>query len=211
MSEILSPARTSHRRPIAAFDDCVDRYVSRVRRPALDHVFYPLSSAADHSLLWLVAGALRSARDGDTTAARNLGAAMGIESFSTNVVVKSAFRRVRPPRPVEGPLPYGMHVPITSSFPSGHATAAFCAAAMLGHGRRSAPAWYALAAAVAASRVYVRMHHASDVVAGAALGYALGVTLRRLLPLGAGEHPGNAAPSSDGSLPRTAGPDSEAT
>lgn len=193
MEETLSPARPLHRRAIATFDECVEQCAERVRTPVLDHLFYPLSSAADHSLLWIVAGALRSARDGDPTAARNLGAAMAIESFTTNVVVKSAFRRLRPPRPVEGPLPYGMHVPITSSFPSGHATAAFCAAAMLGHGRRSAPAWYSLAAAVAAGRVYVRMHHASDVVAGAALGYTLGVALRRLLPLTDGDHPGNAA------------------
>ncbi len=161
-----------------------------MRTPALDHVFYPLSSAADHGLLWLVAGALRSVRDGDPTPVRNLGTALAIESFATNVVVKSAFRRVRPPRPPAGPLPYGMHTPITSSFPSGHATAAFCAAAMLGHRRRSAPAWYALASGVAASRVYVRMHHASDVVAGAALGYLLGTTLRRVLPL---ERPCHAA------------------
>ena len=52
------------------------------------------------------------------------------------------------------------------SFPSGHATAAFCAATLLGGG----VGWYTLAAAVAATRVYVRLHHASDVVAGAAFG-----------------------------------------
>jgi len=204
------PARPAPLRAIAAFDACVDRCATKVRTPALDRVFFPLSSAADHSLLWIAAGALRSARDGNPAAARNLGAAMAIESFTTNVVVKSAFRRVRPPRPVDGPLPYGMHTPITSSFPSGHATAAFCAAAMLGHGRRSAPAWYALAAAVAASRVYVRLHHASDVLAGAALGYGLGVTLRHLLPLAGGDRPGNAAGASRGWAARRLSPDPEA-
>jgi len=192
------PIRRSLRGAATAIDGGADRSVEHRRTRALDNVFYPLSSAADHSLLWLVAGALRSARDGNTTAARNLGAAMAIESFATNVVAKSAFRRVRPPRPVDGPLPYGMHVPITSSFPSGHASAAFCAAVMLGHGRRSGPAWYALATAVAASRVYVRMHHASDVVAGAALGYALGIALRRLLPLDGADHAGNARRASCG-------------
>ena len=63
---------------------------------------------------------------------------------------------------------------MTSSFPSGHATAAFCAATLLGGGA----GWYALAAAVAATRVYVRLHHASDVLAGAAFG-------RRSRPAGA--------------------------
>jgi membrane-associated phospholipid phosphatase len=32
---------------------------------------------------------------------------------------------------------------------------------------------------VASTRVYVRLHHASDVVAGAALGLALGAALKR--------------------------------
>jgi undecaprenyl-diphosphatase len=110
--------------------------------------------------------------------------ALGIESFLTNVVVKSFVRRVRPdrgPEP-EGPLPYGMRVPITSSFPSGHATAAFTAAVFLSDGDpQLAPVWFGLAGAVAFSRVYVRMHHASDVVAGAALGLAVGGVLRRIV------------------------------
>jgi membrane-associated phospholipid phosphatase len=36
---------------------------------------------------------------------------------------------------------------------------------------------------VASSRVYTRMHHTSDIVAGAALGVALGTIARRVLPL----------------------------
>ena len=61
-------------------------------------------------------------------------------------------------------------MPLTSSFPSGHASAAFCAAGLLSEGSRLEPAYYALAAVVAASRVHVKIHHASDVVAGAAVG-----------------------------------------
>jgi undecaprenyl-diphosphatase len=71
--------------------------------------------------------------------------------------------------------------PITSSFPSGHAATAFMCAGVLAHGSKAAPAWYTLAGLVSFSRVYVRMHHASDVIAGAALGAALGVVARRLL------------------------------
>jgi undecaprenyl-diphosphatase len=46
-----------------------------------------------------------------------------------------------------------------------------------------APLYFVLATGVAASRVYVRMHHTSDIVAGAALGGALGLAARRVLPL----------------------------
>ena len=38
---------------VHAFDRRVDKWVDRVRSPALDPVFYGLSSAADHGLLWL--------------------------------------------------------------------------------------------------------------------------------------------------------------
>jgi undecaprenyl-diphosphatase len=106
---------------------------------------------------------------------------MGIESFVTNVIVKSMFGRVRPPTADE-PLPYDLHRPVTSSFPSGHATAAFCAATILVRDGRSRPAWYGLASLVAVSRVYVGLHHPSDVLAGAALGRVLGTALAPIVP-----------------------------
>ena len=163
---------------IDRFDATVETAVARVRSPALDAVMYPTSSSADHSLLWFIIGAARSARRGDLRFAARFAAAMGLESALTNGPIKSMFRRARPVIDlVEGPLPYGMRRPITSSFPSGHATAAFTAAVLLSD-RRRAP-WYALAAVVATSRVYVRMHHASDIVVGATVGLALGHTLKR--------------------------------
>ena len=90
-----------------------------------------------------------------------------MESALTNGAVKSLFGRVRPKEYADLAFHHGLRRPITSSFPSGHATAAFCAATLLGGG----PGWYG-GAAVAATRVYVRLHHASDVLAGAAFGLA---------------------------------------
>lgn len=170
---------------VRRFDDAVDGWVDRHRSPRLDPLFYGLSSAADHSLLWHVIGAARAIRRRDPAVALRFSAAMGIESALTNGPIKAAFRRIRPDQSPthtdDGPLPYGLHRPITSSFPSGHATAAFTAATLLSRGRGTAPVWFTLAALVAASRVYVRMHHASDVLAGAALGLVLG---RVLVPVG---------------------------
>jgi membrane-associated phospholipid phosphatase len=170
---------------VHAFDLRVDALVERIRRPTLDPVFYGLSSAADHGMLWLLIGAGRAARDGDPGVALRMGAALGVESLLTNGPIKACFRRVRPDddHPPEGPLPYGMHRPISSSFPSGHAASAFTAAMLLAGGPAT-PMWFALAATVAASRVYTQMHHASDVVAGAALGIVLGAIARRIVPLG---------------------------
>jgi undecaprenyl-diphosphatase len=166
------------RAPIIRFDLAVDRAINRVRSPALDRIVYRLSSAADHSLLWNLCGTATAIARGDDVAfaARFVGA-MGAESLLTNGVVKSAFRRVRPAAYENIVFSYGLHRPITTSFPSGHATAAFCAARLLGGG----PGWYALAAAVASTRVYVRLHHASDVAAGAAFGLVLGSALSRFV------------------------------
>ena len=158
-------------------DATVERGVESLRTPALDAVIYPISSAADHSLLWFIIGTGLSVRRGDLRFATRFAAAMALESAVTNGPVKALFRRTRPaPHATEGPLPYGMRRPITSSFPSGHATAAFTAAVLLAD-RHPGP-WYALAAVVAGSRVYVGMHHASDVVVGAGFGLALGHALK---------------------------------
>lgn len=166
-----------------AFDEAVDAWLEPHRRPALDRLFYGLSSAADHGMLWHALGAARAAKRRKLGDALRFSAVLGAESAFTNGLVKSMFRRVRPADHFEHdePLPYGMRRPITSSFPSGHAATGFMCAAVLARGSRAAPAWYTLAALVAFSRVYVRMHHASDVIAGAALGSCLGIVARRLL------------------------------
>ncbi len=160
---------------VARFDAAVDRAVDRVRSPALDQIAYPLSSAADHGILWLACGTVRALRhDGDLAWMARFAGAIGLESALTNGPVKLAFRRLRPRDYAEIEFRAGLHAPVTSSFPSGHATTAFYAATLLGGG----PVLYTLAAAVAATRVYVRLHHGSDIVAGAALGLALGAGLR---------------------------------
>jgi len=165
------------RSEIKRFDAAVDRALDQIRSPAVDGVVYRLSSAADHSLLWHLCGAaVAVARGGDAGYAARFTVAMGAESLLTNGAVKSMFGRIRPREYADIEFSHGLHRPITSSFPSGHATAAFCAATLLGGGP-----WYVLASGVAATRVYVRLHHASDVAAGAAFGLALGVAFKRFV------------------------------
>ena len=173
----------SFRAAMRAIDESVDAWVNRHRGPHLDRFFYGLSSAADHSILWHALGAARAARTGDPTAGLRFGAVMAVESALTNGPIKACFRRIRPVEVPAGPLPYGMHRPRTSAFPSGHATAAFTAATLLAQGTNAAPFYIGLAALVASSRVYTRMHHASDVLAGAALGLVFGQVARRVLPM----------------------------
>lgn len=172
------------REALDALDTRVDTWFERHRSPRLDALFYSLSSAADHGMLWHAIGAVEGLRSGRPGFALRFSAALGVEAALTNGLVKSLFRRVRPPDHFEhdDPLPYGMRRPITSSFPSGHAATAFMCAAVLSTQRRAtAPLWFGLAALVASSRVYVRMHHASDVIAGAALGLLLAPAASRFV------------------------------
>lgn len=68
-----------------------------------------------------------------------------------------------------------LYVVHSSSFPAGHAATAFAGAVLLSLvAKRLAPALLALAALIALSRIYVGVHYPTDVLAGAALGAAVG-------------------------------------
>jgi len=180
------PLLSNHtRKRIADFDARVDTAMDRARgNPVLDRVMYGASALGDHSLVWLMLGALRGLRsEHDWKAAVRVGAGLGAESALVNVGIKSLFRRARPPWEVDHPLKLRLRRPRTSSFPSGHATSAFTAAGLLADDDPLWPAYYVIAALVATSRVYVRVHHASDVIGGIPIGILLGRIGRRLAPL----------------------------
>jgi undecaprenyl-diphosphatase len=169
---------------VTKFDATVESLFDHVRGIAVvDRVFYTASELGDWSLIWHLAGAGQGVflRDGVARALRT-SACMGLESGFVNGGVKALFRRARPI--VETERPHRLRQPRTSSFPSGHASAAFVAAALLSDGRRAKPLYYGVASVVALSRVHVRIHHASDVVGGVAIGVALGALAKKAWPLG---------------------------
>jgi undecaprenyl-diphosphatase len=171
---------------VIAFDEAVDQRVDELRgNPTLDRFMYAVSELGDWSLVWHLLAAAQAARPGrDPASAARVSAILGAESLLVNGVVKSAFRRVRPVWEDERPRPHRLRTPRSSSFPSGHASAAFTAAGVLSEDDPLRPLYYAVAVVVASSRVYVRIHHASDVVAGAALGAGLAAVARRVWPAG---------------------------
>jgi undecaprenyl-diphosphatase len=94
--------------------------------------------------------------------------------------LKEAVGRERPHLPPGEPKPL-IARPSDPSFPSGHATLAFaCAVTIALLVPRLAAPVLVLAAAIAYSRVYVGVHFPLDVIAGAALGTAAAIALRRL-------------------------------
>ncbi len=106
---------------------------------------------------------------------------LGAESLVVNQGVKRLFRRERPTMAGDDRFP--VRQPMTSSFPSGHASSAFFAARLLtARSPRGQILWYGLAVVVALSRPFVRIHHASDIIGGALLGTALAGLARAALP-----------------------------
>ena len=168
---------------VASLDDAVDRAWDHLRgNPALDRLFYTASELGDFSLIWHLLGTARGVtRRGGTREAARLALALGAESALVNGMVKSAFKRERPVQ--SGERPHNLRQPLTSSFPSGHASAAFLAATLLSERSKVKPLWFGLAAIVATSRIHVRIHHASDVIVGAGIGLTLGRLIRRAAPL----------------------------
>ena len=189
-SSLPSNDRTSLRartkRRFARFDDAVDDRIERVRgNRVLDRVMYGASELGDWSLIWHLIGVSQALLPGrDPMSAVRLSAVLGIESVFVNVGIKSLFRRSRPEWEAAHDRPHRLRAPRTSSFPSGHASSAFTAATLLtASGDPLWPLYYAVAVVVATSRMYVRIHHASDVVAGAALGVVLGLVANQVWPL----------------------------
>jgi undecaprenyl-diphosphatase len=166
----------------------------RRAEPALRY----LTLSANHGKLWFtVAGVLACGGNRYRRAGlRGVGSLAGA-SFLSNAVLKPMFDRRRPE--ADPLLPPALRrMPWTSSFPSGHSAsaAAFAVGAALERPRTLivlAP----LATAVAYSRVYLGVHHRSDVVAGVAVGAAVAYAGHYLWPA----PPGGAARTAPGTAP----------
>lgn len=169
-------------RAVGRFDTAIDLRVDRRRgHPLVDRVMYSASELGDFSLVWHLIGTSRAlAPDRRPIHAVRVAAILGVESALVNGPVKSLFRRHRPAWEQERPL--RLRRPRTTSFPSGHASAAMTAAGVLAENDPLWPLYYAVGAVVASSRVYVKIHHPSDVVAGALVGVVLARVARRLWP-----------------------------
>jgi len=163
-------------RELGTIDRAVYQAVADTSSPELDRGFRRLSTAADHSRLWLgiaAAMALLGGSHGRRTAVEGL-LAIGATSATVNLGVKPLARRRRPvraePAPFEGRF---VPMPRSTSFPSGHAASAFAFAFVVA---RDVPTLAVpvglLAGAVAHSRVHTGVHYPSDVVIGSILGAA---------------------------------------
>jgi membrane-associated phospholipid phosphatase len=179
LNRVLASARASAR----SFDTAIETRLDRHRgNPVLDRAMYTASELGDFSLVWhLLSTARGLAPDRRPEDVVRVAALLGTESLLVNQGIKRLFNRTRPDF-LHADHPHQLRRPRTSSFPSGHASSAALAVVVLADRDPLWPLYAGIGALVASSRVYVKVHHPSDVVAGAAVGLALGIAARKLWP-----------------------------
>ncbi|WP_344683285.1 bifunctional phosphatase PAP2/diacylglycerol kinase family protein [Saccharopolyspora taberi] len=186
-----------------------DRRLARrsARLPAspADRGLKALTTAADHSVLWLTTAALLACRKGPTRRAALRGvAAIAGASATANLVGKPLFPRRRPAAELMPRHRRLSDPPTSSSFPSGHAaSAAAFATAVTMESPATGAVVVPVAAAVAYSRVHTGVHWPTDVLCGAAVGAGMAWGTRHWWPLrpdepAASEHPSEVPALEDG-------------
>ena len=158
-------------------DVAVYAAIARADTPLLDQALRRLSRAANYSRIWLGAAGLLAAAGGTNgrRAAMDGLLSIAVTSAVVNAALKPLGRRRRPDV-VAREVPIARHVrmPVSHSFPSGHAASAFAFASGVAATKRPAAVpLRGLAALVSYSRVHTGVHYPADVLAGALLGVAL--------------------------------------
>jgi undecaprenyl-diphosphatase len=127
------------------------------------------SRLGEHGGLWLAASLIGFAFDRQRRPQYSHALRAVLGAYALNTGIKYVLRR---PRPVLEGLPPLTPTVSRLSYPSAHASTSFAGAQALGRVWPSAPL-HATAGAMAMSRPYLGVHYPSDVLAGAALGWAV--------------------------------------
>jgi membrane-associated phospholipid phosphatase len=137
---------------------------------AIERPVRGFSRLGEHAAIWIVLGLTGAAVD-PPRRGRWLHATRAVlVAYALNTVLKTVVRRRRPELEK---LPALISTPTSLSFPSAHASSSFAAARAYARLVPGAPL-YAVAAAMALSRVYLGVHYPSDIAAGALLGTLVG-------------------------------------
>jgi undecaprenyl-diphosphatase len=167
--------------------DCwVDtRFEGARRSRAMVELMVYFSNLGTYSLIWLGVGLIGLATlPPQQRLMIAFLVAVPAEYILTNGLVKSIFRRRRPLDPLQCEWTAQLKGPRTSSFPSGHSSAAALAvAALVPVGLLGGVAAF-LAAGIVLSRLFLRLHHFTDVVGGLVWGALLGLLIRDLAGVG---------------------------
>lgn len=160
--------------PTHHIDRKVEQVMHPARHPRAVKAVEAFSHIGDGGAVWLVILSLLARRD--PRAALKATAILCLGTVLINGPVKRLTRRPRPE-----PLDPAAFRPGGSSFPSGHSFSSWLVTAMLPAGSALKVPATAIASGITTSRVFLRYHHATDVLAGAIIGATAGTILRRII------------------------------
>lgn len=172
--DLLRKALLKRLRPFEAVDTALFLQVNQLPHPRqVDRAMYRFSYAMTGGWAWLlvpvIAGLLGNRRHAWRTAIA-IAPALWVATSLVEYPIKHYFRRKRPFTDILRAVVVGRRA-ASFSFPSGHSAAAFAGAVLLQrYYPGQSPAFYALATAVAFSRVYLGAHYPGDVATGGLLG-----------------------------------------
>ena len=169
-----NPKLVRTRSVLASIDGGADGLVHNLRHPSAVRVVERAAHLGDGGAIWLLLLTVFGGRN--PKAALRAAGFLAIGSILVNGPLKKVSSR---PRPL--PLVDGSFRPKGSSFPSGHSFSSWLMVLLLPPVRGLRLLAVPLASFIAFSRVFLRYHHPSDVVAGSLLGASVGLWLRRIV------------------------------
>ena len=158
-------------------DGAVRAWLVTHHTPWLDQIMWLLSVAGVGGSIWVAIAAVMASWVPRLRApAWQVVLAVVLAQAIVDWTVKPIIARPRPFVADTRARVVGYH-PETYSFPSGHTTTSFAAATVLAFAitRRRAAVTWALASAVAISRIYIGVHYPLDVAVGALVGVLIGI------------------------------------
>ena len=173
---------------MAAFFHTVDQSIllwlqDAIRCPALSALLVPLTIVGEGGIIWILISAVMLF----FPRTRKIGWMALVAMLLCYLLNDKLFKvLVERPRPLfaMANLQTLIPIPLSWSFPSGHACSSFAAATIYSHGgekRWLKAVFWALAVTMAFSRMYVGVHYPTDVLAGALVGVVGSSLIWRML------------------------------
>lgn len=162
---------------IQSIDKSIIENISKIHKPALNKIMINASRICNFGLVWWGLCILFVIRPKWRTTGLNIILGLAIAHLMGEIIIKHVVKRIRPCHHLEDDEQI-INRPKYYSFPSGHATASFSVVgvAIMRCDVNVLLPILLLASLIAFSRLYLRVHYLTDVVAGMLLGLTAGMS-----------------------------------